>query len=103
AGEVDVEHLHEGGDLVFLVARQDAGAIDQRVDAFVRLRESVYGLIAGDVELLHGEPRARTKLRARDRGIIDGCCRHGRTEITEQIGNRSADVAGASDDGCMKT
>jgi hypothetical protein len=32
-GQVDVEHLHEGLDLELLVAGENAGAVDQCVDA----------------------------------------------------------------------
>ena len=57
AGEIDVEHLHEGLDLEFLVARENAGAIDQRVDALVLPGEGRDGFVIGDVERREREAR----------------------------------------------
>ena len=49
-GEIDVEHLYEGLDLEFLVARENSGAVDQRVDALVLPGKDFDGVVIGDIE-----------------------------------------------------
>src|SRR5258708_30101246 len=93
AGKVHVEHFHEGRNFIFLVARQDARTIDERIDTLMLFRESIDGRIIGDIERSNCDSGPRTKLRARDRGFIDGSCGDGCAQITEQIRDRAPLIA----------
>ncbi len=78
AGEVDVEHLDEGLDLVFLVAHEDPGAVDQRIGAPVRPGKGLDGIVVRDVEGPEPKACARLEPRARQIGVTGGRCRHRR-------------------------
>src|SRR6476646_130412 len=54
--QVYVKYLLKYFDLIFLVACEDAGAIDERVRALVRCRKCRHGGIIGHVECCAFEP-----------------------------------------------
>jgi len=103
AGEIDVEHLNKGLDLVFLVAREDAGAIDQRIDAAMPLRKGCDRGVVGDVERRQLKPRPRLERRPGKIGLVDGGGGNSRAQFAEQLADGSADIAGAADHDGMKT
>ncbi|MET4184437.1 hypothetical protein ABIB94_006565 [Bradyrhizobium sp. JR7.2] len=102
AGEIDVEHLYEGLDLEFLVARENTGAVDQRVDALVFPGEGRDGLVIGDIERRERETRARFEEGAGKIGLVRTRCCHCRTQIAELIADGGANVTGAADHDGMK-
>jgi hypothetical protein len=64
--------LVKGLDLIFLVAREDAGAIDQRIDAVMPLRKCCDRGVVGDVERRQLKPGPRLKRRPGEIGFVDG-------------------------------
>ena len=102
AGEIDVEHLGKSLDLIFLVACEDAGAIDQRIDAAVPLRECCDRGVVGNVKRRQLESGPRFDLCPCKVGIVDGGGGDRRAELAEQAADGGADIAGAADHDSMK-
>ncbi|MGY4331724.1 hypothetical protein ACVWWG_006141 [Bradyrhizobium sp. LB7.2] len=102
AGEIDVEHLHEGLDFEFLVARENPGAVDQRVDALVLSGERGDSVVVRDVERCEREPGTRFQQGARKIGLVGTCCSHRCAEVAKLVADCGADVAGPADHHGMK-